>query len=186
MNPYSLKHLGLAVSLFHLATSSSLASIPSRQTELPIYQIQVVKPETGIRSEDVARIVPTHFMPGTDGGLIGRQILERSAQMILNGSALRESGVGRAATTIENAGKTDIGLGSSESGIKHNLNLEYRVFENLALFRYSGLVNANVRYSLGDRGYDIQIEDDLDEVTQLVFSHHTLTATSQVRVSWQF
>jgi hypothetical protein len=182
----SLLRFALGGLLAQSIASPAWTYVPNRQTELQIFQIRVVKPIASFTSEDVARIVPLDINAQTPGSTIGRQMLERSAQMILNGPAMRDTGLGKAATSIEQAGKADLALGASEDGIKHNVNVEYRAFENLALVRYTGLLNLNVRYSVADRGYDVQIEDRLGQDTQLVLSHQTLTATSQVRVYWEF
>lgn len=186
MTNKALLRFALATSVMIGSSAPAWGYIPNRQTEIQVFQIQVVKPIAPITSDDVARIVPSDINSQTPGSTIGRQILERSAQMILTGPAMKDSGVGKAAQTIEKAGKADLALGASDDGVKHNVNVEYRAFESMALLRYTGLMNLNIRYNVADRGYDVQIEDRLGHDTQLVLSHQTLTATSQVRVSWEF
>ncbi|MEQ1875965.1 MAG: hypothetical protein ABL958_04920 [Bdellovibrionia bacterium] len=175
---------------FFLISLYGMAAIPP-QVVLDTRSIKPVQPVVQpITSSDVALVIPMNLQPGTnDEDTIMKHVMDHSVNSFVRGDYFRNTELGRAAETVEQALKTQVSLGSTvgedgEPETQHILNFQVMAFEQRAFLTYTGLTNLNLTYTAASANLDITLSQPLGGTTTLVLSHSTSSALSGARVSW--
>jgi hypothetical protein len=138
---------------------------------------------------DMRLIIPLDMQPSSDSSAVMAQVADRSMTSFLNSSAVRESTVGRAATTVEQKMKQEVVFGSNDSkSIQHKLNFNLQAFQALAQIQYTGYTNAAIKYKIAESKVALEMFEKFYGNHDVVLSH-TIgrdNRVSELSVRWTF
>ncbi|HEX4922653.1 MAG TPA: hypothetical protein VFV50_01155 [Bdellovibrionales bacterium] len=165
------------------------AAIPPQEvldtrTIKPVYSL--VK---GLQPEHVAMVIPMNLQPGTnDEKTIMARVMDHSLNTFVQGDFFRATELGKAADTVEQAMKTEVTFGdgyddNGEPSVIHKINMQFQALEQKAFVSYSGLTNLNLTLAAAT-GFDISMNQALDDSTTLVLTHQTRDALSAAKLMW--
>lgn len=137
--------------------------------------LKVIKPIRSMRAmqaEDIARIIPEDLTPTSNSGQIAAQILDHSLSNFFNSDTVRNSEWGRAAHEVEQKMESNIAFGGNEpESVTHSFKFAMRAAQTKALIEYSGLMNAQISYTISQQKMNFEVHEKLASQTQVVFNH---------------
>lgn len=134
----------------------------------PVHSTQVTT------SADVARMIPAEALqPGSDGGRVAQQILDRSVRSWLQSDHVKKNDLVRSAASIEEVADTRMGFGGDEpDSIQHNFKFAVRPTQSRATLNYTGITTAVFSYRASDSKFDVEVREPMNDLgTDLVFNH---------------
>jgi hypothetical protein len=138
---------------------------------------------------DMQLIIPLDMQPSNDSSSVMAQVADRSMTSLLNSSAVRESTVGKAATTVEQKMKQEVVFGGGDSkSVQHKLNFNLQAFQALAQIQYSGFTNAAIKYKIAESKLAVEMFEKFSGNHDLVLSHTIArdNRVSELSVRWTF
>lgn len=117
-------------------------------------------------------ILPSRLSPATSGANVAAQIFDHSVSNFFKQEGIKNSFVGRAATTVEQKMKAEVAFGgSTPSSIKHGLKFQVKATQTKATMEYKGLTNAELSYSIGGRKTDFEVYEPITDSSKIVYTH---------------
>lgn len=135
--------------------------------------IQPIESARGLKSDDVAKVIPQNMTTTTDGGKIASQILDRSVSTFFDSDAIKKSQVGRTAKEVEQKLQTEQSFGGSQpDSIKHSVKFTMKATESRADLEYSGITNAQVTYYVAQSKTNFEVREPVKAFgTNLVYNN---------------
>jgi hypothetical protein len=165
----------------------SHAAIPPQQLTINLQSVNPIEPAGKIDQHDVAAIIPMNLQPGQTDKEVGIRVVDHSLNTFTQGDYFRNTELGKAASGVENAMKTEVHFGDSENTeVQHSLNMQIQAFEQKAFLKYSGFMDVRVTYLMYNSDVNLEIYENLGGTTELVFTHdlHEQLSKAQVRWTW--
>jgi hypothetical protein len=139
-------------------------------------------------AEAVNAILPGAELSGRSESQVTKQILDNSIRLIWRTSPLRYSSIGQAAQKVEKTVQVEKVIQSSgeENKVQHKFSFDIQGVQALAQLKYSGWVQAAIRYNARDASSSAEVSERIFHDKDLTLSQ-TVTAyeaTSQVSLSW--
>ncbi len=152
--------------------------------------IEVVSPAGDYTSADIARVIPAQKLQGMQttqtnpNAPVMTTILGYSVGNYLQSPTIKQSSVGKTATSVQDSMKTETTFGGSKpGGIKHSFAVNVDPFQTKAEMKYKGYTNASLTYTATDSKLNFEIYRDLNVRTKLVFNHTNARSESREVVS---
>ena len=152
--------------------------------------IQPVQPNIEITSADVGQVIPFQKMQGLQTTAVNPNapvmttIFGYSMGNYLQSPAVKQSRVGRTATTVQESMRTEASFGGSQPGAtKHSLAVNLNPFETKAEMKYKGFTNASLTYTATDAKLNFEMYRDISKQTKIVFNHTDTRSESKQMVS---
>ena len=144
-------------------------------------------PNAELSSKDIAKIIPTN-MPATENPKdIVNQIGDRVVQNWLSSDAVKSSAMGRTASTVESAMKTEVVVPKTKTeGVEHRFSFQYLILQALTKFEYKGWLNATVNYNAKAAQTGIEVNEKIWN-NKDVYLNHTITSaegSSSMGIRW--
>jgi hypothetical protein len=143
-----------------------------------------------LRSEDVAKVIPSNMAPTNNSGLVAGRIIDQSVSTWFNSDAVRATSFGRTAHGIEKSLQGDVKLGgSSPQSIQHKLRFQVKAAQTQAQVLYSGLTNAKFTYFLTQNKSDLELSEPMPVLNTNVVYNHTTTPDDRremLSLRWKF
>lgn len=132
----------------------------------PIYSVR------GLKSADVANVIPMDLDPG-DQLHVGRRIISNTVSHAMRSDVLRNSSLGRTAQTVQNSMQAGMTVGSREpNSIQHQIRAAVDPVQAQARINYSGLTNAQLSYHANESQVDFEWREKVAVIsTDLVYNH---------------
>lgn len=170
--------LAVAASLVsQLVALPCMSAIP-RTTDWSIYYIDVtrviqpIESTQTIKSEDVAKWIPTNMQASDDGGAVAAKIVDFSIQNMMKSPEFKNNAFVRSAQKMESAMASDVSFGGSAEGeTKHVIKFQMKPTQTLAQLNYQGFVTARVNYQISHETLNVEISEKIIGDTDLVLSH---------------
>lgn len=144
--------------------------------------------KTADKPLDASSIIPIDMQPSTDQNLVFAQVADRSMNTLLNSETVRQSTVGRAATTVEQKMKQEVVFGGDRKSVQHKLNFNVQAFQALAQIQYTGYTNAAIKYKIAAAQLDLEVYEKFSGNRDLVLSHSITrdNRLSGLSMRWNF
>jgi hypothetical protein len=171
----TLSKLALATCIAaQLFTLPAFSAIP--RTDIIFDITKIIEPIASlrtIRSEDIAKFIPSDMTPSSSGGYVATRILDHSLQTIFKSPELRRSELGRSAQKLESVMETDVSFGGGEKGdVKHSVKFKMKPVQAKAQLDYTGYVNAQLSYQIQDQSMNLEVFEKVASNTDLVLTHN--------------
>jgi hypothetical protein len=165
----------------------SHAAIPPQQLTLNLNAVNPIKEKAKITNEDVAALIPMNLQPGQTDKEVGLRVVDKGLNSFTQGDYFRNTEVGKAASGVEKAMKTEVHFGDPEQNeIQHSLNMQVQAFEQKAFVKYSGFTNVRLTYLMYNSNLNLEINESLGVNTELVIKHDLHDQLSQAQVKWSW
>jgi hypothetical protein len=195
--------LAAAAALAGAAATPALAAIPERDgreinicitslyasfgkgADYSIFQPVAVPP--AIRSEDVAKYIPSSMANSNSQGFVASQILDRSMTSIFDSKEFQETSVGKASKSVEKSMAQDVAIsGDDPLSTKHIFKFQVKAANAKAQMDYTGFFNAQVSYQAASQTTNLEIFQDLSKTTKLVYDHsaNPVETRNMVSLRW--
>jgi hypothetical protein len=137
-----------------------------------------------MNQRDIAALIPASSLKATDdGGRIATKILAQSLNSFFKSDTMKNSGVGRTATSVEKGMNTNVSMGGEDPGsTKHSFNFKMKATDARAVLRYQGFADAQISYQVGNE-FKVSMFQRLNSQAQLVFDSISKSKESIQQVS---
>lgn len=134
--------------------------------------IQPIESTHVIKSEDVARWIPTNMQPTDSDGQVASQIFDFGLQNLLKSPQFKNNALVRSAQKMDSLVESDMSFGGDEEGAtKHVFKLRMKPTQTLAQLNYEGYISARVNYQIAHEALNVEISEKIGGNTDLVLSH---------------
>lgn len=133
--------------------------------------------------KDLGKILPSDLntVAGRDAGVVLTRIGDKALQHWFDSPQVRESAMGRTATTIEKKMKTEVAVpGGTDGEVDHKVSFQVLALQSSTKVEYKGWTNAAWNYDMRDRASRVEVSEKVWRNKDLTLSH---TATAQEDVS---
>jgi hypothetical protein len=138
---------------------------------------------------NIAEHIPLDMKPSNSTMEVFSQVADRSLSTFFNSPSVRESSLGKAATTVEQKMNQEVAFGGTDpKSIQHRLNFNVQAFQALAQVQYTGLTNAALKYKLTENKMALEVFEKVATNQDFVMSH-TMSSSdqvSEVSFRWSF
>lgn len=136
----------------------------------PIYAPE--KPAAQFTSKDLESVIPMNMEPTQSAGSVATKIGDRLVQKWLESDAVKSSAVGRTASTVENAMKTEVQINKNEStGVNHKFSFQVLALQALTKLEYSGWWNATLNYDARERQTGLEVREKVFHNKDFFINH---------------
>lgn len=152
--------------------------------------VQPVESNRGVKSADVAKVIPSDMATTQDQTKVASQILDHSVSAFFDSDAIKQSDMGRTAKQVEQSMQTEQTFGgSSPDSIKHSVKFTMKATEERADLEYTGLTNAQMTYYVAQEKTNFEVREPVKMLgTNLVYNN--IIAPGETRntlsVRWKF
>jgi hypothetical protein len=146
------------------------------------------KPEFTVA--DMGTIIPASSMqPGEASGKCAARIVDYSVNNFLKSPRVKQSSVGRTATSVQNSLQTNASFGGTEPGaIKHSFQFAMKPIENKAELKYTGYTHAQLTYVASQSRVSFYVYENIYKATRIGFTNFMtpLERSSMMNIGWAF
>lgn len=129
---------------------------------------------TLFQEKDMEKMVPLNLSEEMSDTQLTSKIADRSLQNYLKSPRVQASSLGRTSKSIEKATRVDMSLGgNTKDSIEHKFRFQMLAFQSEAQLKYSGLLNAELKYEIARSQVDVEIKEPLAQNKELVFNYQS-------------
>jgi hypothetical protein len=159
------------------------AAIPQKQIELDLGKVEPVKPQSLIDREATALVIPQNLAPGSNGQMVGTQILDHNLKNLMQGRFFRNAELAQRAQEVQEVLRPSVGY-TDASGVEHKLNLELEAFQGFAVLKYEGYLSSNLTFVPESKDFLVSVSDQIANSTRLSVEHDSKNETSWLRLNF--
>lgn len=173
-----VKSLGLSIIAMFLTASLAEARVNIAHT-VPM-EMPVTRTRNGVWTKDIGKIVPANELKtidperSDDAGFVFGRIGDKALQYWLASPEVQGSAMGRTATTVDKAMKTEVNVkstGNSKNKVDHKIAFQVQALQSSTKLEYKGWVNAAWDYDARDRASRVQVSERIFKNKDLTISH---------------
>ncbi|MGE0634571.1 MAG: hypothetical protein AB7O96_19305 [Pseudobdellovibrionaceae bacterium] len=129
--------------------------------------------ETFYTEKDVEKIIPLDLTPEMTDDKIAAKIADRSFSNFMKTPAVQNSYLGRTAKSVEKATQTNVTIQESPNSIAHKFKFQMLAFQNEALIKYSGYMNASLKYEIAHSLVNFEVTEPISKAQEVVFNYQS-------------
>jgi hypothetical protein len=140
-------------------------------------------------SKDIEKIIPLDMHATDNADHVAQRIGDRALQMWFDRPEVRNSAMGRAATTVEEATKVQAEFGGDEpEDVHHRFSFQVMALQAVTRLQYSGWLNAAMNYDARVGATIVEVTEKIWTNKDFVLSHKAASGEdfSSVGVRWAF
>jgi hypothetical protein len=144
---------------------------------------------TFFTAQNIRATIPTNLKPTKDAGEIATKFGDQALQNWLNSEAVKSSSLGRRATQVENAMRTEIVVNKdSKNDIDHRFSLQFMALQVLTKLEYKGWLNASLNYDAKASETEFEVKDKIWNKKEIFVNHKTtpIEGQSTMGVRWDW
>lgn len=133
--------------------------------------IPMIRSLTEMNQRDIAAIIPMSSLQGSDSdGALASKIITHSLNSFFRSETIQNTGVGRAAASVERAMDTNVAMGGLDEGTVHTVNFKMKATDARAILAYDGFIDSQISYQVGhDHELKVSMFQKLNSQAKLVF-----------------